>query len=186
MNKDHPPNKKAGYILMAADGEAGTKAVPVSEFIEEYLLTDEVANYILDKYNLKASGEKEIEFKAIPQFINKQFRKFYGYSFNEINLPMIWCVGKLYSINSIDPFVMILSPYYEAVVVRDFNGETYQVPQSIIFDGGASWYYNTIPLLNVGEVNQAHIPVLRIHPMDMASYRDVAYKLYEIAEVKYD
>lgn len=183
MNKDHPPNKKAGYILMAADGEAGTKAVPVSEFIKEYLLTDEIANYILDKYNLNSSGVKEVKFKALEQFINKQYRKFFDISFNGVNLPMVWCVSKHYTIDKIIPFVLIMSPYYDAVVGYNEATDTYLNPKSIIFDGNP-WYYNVFQFLNVGDVAKAKIPYIAMK--DEIGWTDIARKLYSIAEVKYD
>lgn len=183
LTKSLPPKKSKGYVLMAATGEAGTKAVPVDDFIKEYLLTNEIANYILEKYNLISSGEKEVKFKAIEQFINKQFQSFFDISFNSVNLPMLWCRGKRYTKDSITPFILVLSPYYDAVVAHNEKTNTYINPQTMIFEGRA-WYSNVFEFLNVGPIAKARIPLVNIEENE--TWSEIAHKLYSLAEVSYD
>lgn len=184
LQKSQPPKKNKAYVLMASEeGMPMTRAVPVSEFIKDYLLTEEIANYILDKYNLISSGEKEVRFTAIGMFINKQFRSFFDISFNSVNLPMLWCRGKRYTKDSITPFILVLSPYYDAVVAHNEKTNTYINPQTMIFEGRA-WYSNVFEFLNVGPIAKARIPLVIIEENE--TWSDIAKRLYSLAEVKYE
>lgn len=182
MEKGQPPKKNKAYILMCEAGQPGNKAVSVEDFIKDYILDDkDIANYIFEKFNLKQSGVKEIGFTALEQFCNNEFKEFFNYSFNEKNLPMIWCRGKKDDFRSLQPFVLIMSPYYDAVAIHNLMDNTWRVPITMIFDD-VTWYVNILELLNVSDVAKANIPTIIMHMGE--SYTDAAKKLYEYAEVK--
>ena len=189
VEKGPAPKKSKAYILMCEAGQPGNKAVSVKDFIDEYILKDnDIANYIFEKFALKNAGVAEKSFVALEQFVNNQYREFYDLSFNEKNLPMIWCRTKLYlgpgspqCKQCIVPTIVMMSPYIDAVKIKDESNSVYRSPITMIFKE-KTWYINYLDFLNVGPIAKARIPAINADTDD--GYLAIAEKLYEYAEVR--